>query len=199
MEIWWSSLGAALRVFYGIALVTSAALVLQLVLTLFGLDGEGDVDLDTDLDVDGHGGGGILSVRTVTAFFVGFGWTGVAALESGMSLLPAIVLATLVGSAFMAGVFFMMRALYGMRYSGTLDYRNAVGTVGSVYLKIPGRMAGPGQVEVMVQGRLRVAQAFTHAEGELANQARVRVVDVMDQNTLVVEPLEAEGGQSKEG
>ena len=90
----------------------------------------------------------------------------------------------------MLGVFFLMRFLYGLRASGTLDYRNAIGQVGVVYLPIPGGMAGPGQVEVTVQGRLRVVQAFTREAGRIPNRARIRVVDVMDQNTLVVEPLE---------
>ena len=44
-----------------------------------------------------------------------------------------------------------------------------------------------------MQGRLRVVQAFTKAEHEIPNQARVKVVDVLDQNTLIVEPL-ATGG-----
>ena len=48
----------------------------------------------------------------------------------------------------------------------------------------------PGQVEVMVQGRLRVVQALTRSETGLPNRKRVKVVDVVDQTTLLVEPLE---------
>lgn len=184
---WWSTLGRALQIYYGIALTTSALMLFQLVLMLFGMDGDSDFDVD---DIDDHGTGGILSVRTVTAFFVGFGWSGVAALEAGWELVPTIVVSTLVGGVFMGGVFALMRTLYGMRYSGTLDYRNAVGSVGSVYLRIPAAMAGPGQIEVQVQGRLRVVQAFTRAERELGNNERVRVTDLMDETTLLVEPLE---------
>jgi acylphosphatase len=54
-------------------------------------------------------------------------------------------------------------------------------------------MSKPGQVEVRVQGRLRVVQAFTRAGHEIPNQARVKVVDVLDQNTLIVEPLDTGG------
>ena len=185
---WWSTLGRALQIFYGIAITTSALMLFQMVLMLFGMDGDSDFDVD---DIDGHGGGGILSVRTITAFFVGFGWTGVTLLESGWSLVPTILVATVVGGAFMGGVFAVMRTLYGMRYTGTLDYRNAVGSVGNVYLPIPPAMGGPGQIEVLVQGRLRVVQAFTRAERKLGNNERVRVIDLMDDTTLLVEPLEA--------
>ena len=184
---WWSTLGRALQIFYGIALTTSALMLFQLVLMLFGMDGDSDFDVD---DIDDHGTGGILSVRTITAFFVGFGWTGVTALENGWTLVPTILVSTAVGGGFMMGVFALMRTLYGMRYTGTLDYKNAVGQVGNVYLRIPAAMAGPGQIEVLVQGRLRTVQAFTRAERQLGNNERVRVVELMDETTLLVEPLE---------
>jgi hypothetical protein len=184
METWWSSLGTALQVFYAIALASSLLLVLQLVLTLFGLDGDADVDThDTGLS--------FLSMRSVTAFFTGFGWGGVIAVKQGLGLWPSIGVALAIGGALMAAVVALMRAVYSLRYSGTLDYRNAVGAVGNVYLPIPGAMAGPGQVEVLVQGRLCVVQAFTRAPDRIPNQARVRVVDVVDPQTLLVEPVAA--------
>ena len=187
MDIWWESLATPLRVFYVIAISTTFFMLLQLAAMLFGL-GDGDVDVDgSDADL---GGGQVLSVRTVTAFFAGFGWTGVTALKAGYSLTVAIVLAVAVGGLFVLGVLALMRTLYGLRYSGTLDYKNAIGEVGNVYLKIPAAMAGPGQIEVRVQGRLCVVQAFTRADHDLDNRTRVRVVDTLDQNTLVVEPLQ---------
>ena len=191
MELWWGTLSGALRWFYAIAITTSVLMVFQLILMVFGMDGEME-DGDTDASA-ADGDVRLLSVRTVTAFFAGFGWTGVAALQSGSSLFTALVLAILVGSLFMGGVIVLMKALYGMRHSGTLDYHNAIGEIGDVYLRIPPAMSKPGQVEVTVQGRLRVVQAFTKAEHEIPNQARVKVVDVLDQNTLIVEPL-ATGG-----
>ncbi len=183
MEAWWATLNEPLRWFYAIAISTSALMVLQLVLMMFGLDGD---DFDA-VEGEVH----VLSVRTVTAFFAGFGWTGVAALQSGASLPRALVYAGGVGLLFMGGVLLLMRLLYGMRHSGTLDYRNAIGEIGNVYLRIPPAMSKPGQVEVTVQGRLRVVQAFTEAETEIPNQARVRVTGVMDRNTLIVEPVDA--------
>lgn len=191
IEAWWSSLTTALQVFYGIAIATSVLLGLQLVMLLFGFDGDHDA-ADYDAGDAAHGAGvGVLSMRTVTAFFTGFGWGGVGALKNGFALVPAVGIAVGAGGVLMAAVFFLMRGLYSMRYSGTLDYRNAIGRAGSVYLPIPGAMAGPGQIEVLVQGRLCVVQAFTRAADRIPNRARVKVVDVLDQQTLLVEPLDA--------
>lgn len=187
MEAWWATLNEPLRWFYAIAITTSLLMVFQLVLMIFGFDAD---DLESAADAV-EGEVHVLSVRTVTAFFAGFGWTGVAALESGASLPLALVLAVAVGGVFMGGVLLLMRALYGMRHSGTLDYHNAIGQVGSVYVRIPAGMSDSGQIQVSVQGRLIVAEAFTRSPTEIPSRAPVKVVDLLDQNTLVVEPLDS--------
>lgn len=185
MELWWNSLGAALQLYYAIAFAASALLLLQLLLSLVGFDGDADMDFDTEV----HDFGGYLSLRSLTAFFAGFGWGGVVALRGGMSVLGSSLVAVATGGVLMASVVALMRGLYAMRASGTLDYSNAIGQVGNVYLPIPPNMEGPGQVEVLVQGRLAVVQAFTRAGHRLPNRSRVRVTETLDQQTIVVEPL----------
>jgi hypothetical protein len=190
LDAWWNSLETALQVYYGIAIVTTFLLLLQLALAMFGVDHDADFDADVGMDV--HDSGlGILSVRSVTAFFAGFGWGGVVAIREGASVPMATTVAVLSGGVLMAMVVGLMRGLYAMRASGNIDYKNAIGAVGNVYLPIPAAMEGPGQVEVLVQGRLAVVQAFTRAERRLPNRERVRVVDTLDSQTLLVEPLSA--------
>lgn len=195
MELWWGELSEALRWFYAIAITTSVLMIFQLLLMVFGFDGDFD---DGDAEATGDGDLRLLSVRTVTAFFAGFGWTGVAAIRNGSSLMTALLLAILVGSAFMGGVVVLMRALYSMRHSGTINYRTTIGEVATVYMRIPGGMESPGQVEVMVQGRLMVAQALTRSSEQISSQTRVRVVDVLSENTLIVEPLNGGGTADSE-
>lgn len=189
MEAWWGDLGSSLQIFYGIAIVTSMLMAVQLAMMMLGFDGDSDMDGDMG-DGESHAvGSQVLSIRTITAFFTGFGWTGVSAIKGGLALPLSVILATAVGSVFMAGVFFLMRALSGLRYSGTLDYRNAIGVVGTVYLPIPAKMSGPGKIEVLVQGRLTIVSAFSHVSEILPNRSRVTVVEVIGQDALVVEPL----------
>jgi hypothetical protein len=189
MEGWWSSLGTPLQVFYVIALASSALLLLQAFLALLGFE----------VDFDEGGEVGFVSLRTATAFFTGFGWTGIIALKAGWSLPAALLAAGAAGGAFMAAVFALMRGLYSLRYKGNVDYRNAIGAFGTVYLPVPGAMGGPGQIEVLVQGRLRVVPAFTRAPQRIPNRARVRVVDTLDAQTLLVEPLDAPAAAPRTG
>jgi hypothetical protein len=184
---WWGSLDGALRVFYGIGLISALVLGIQMLSLFFGFDGDGG---DSDVSASEAGDASVLSVRTITAFFVGFGWTGVAMLKGGASVPVATVMGLLVGGVFMAAVFALMKLLYSMRASGTVDYHNAVGAIGQVYVTVGPGMDKAGQIELMVQGRLRTVAALTHATHALGGRTRVRVVGVVDDNTLLVEPME---------
>ncbi|MFV2038707.1 MAG: hypothetical protein ACC660_00520, partial [Acidimicrobiales bacterium] len=79
--------------FLVIAIVASAFLGIQLVMLMFGAD----MDFDSDMDVDASDGGGFMSVRSLTAFFGGFGWAGLAAQQAGWSGVASLTLALGVG------------------------------------------------------------------------------------------------------
>ncbi len=81
-------------------------------------------------------------------------------------------------------VFGVMRLLFSMRADGTLDYRNAVGLTGRVYVTIPARRSGAGQVEIMLQGRLIMAAAQTDAARRSSPQITIRVTAAQSDNTL---------------
>ncbi len=188
---WWGSLEGAYRVFYALGIVSALALLVQVILTVFGLDDLFDL-------ADGDGGASLLSLRTVSGFLAGFGWTGVVLLRAGYSTFVAAVGGTTVGLLFAGILFMIMRVMMSLRHSGTIDYRNAVGVAGKVYAPIAGGLSKPGQVEVLVQGRLRTVAAMTRHDRDLPTLSRIRVVDLLDQNTLLVAPLDAEEDDPKD-
>lgn len=185
---WWSTLQLERQIFYGIGILSLVVLLLQLGLSLIG------AELD-NLDLPGageHGSGvGLLSIRTVTAFFTGFGWVGAICLHRGMSLPLSIVLALAAGTVLMLGTYFLMVGMMTLQSSGTLDYKNAINQVGTVYSTIPAARSHAGQVEVMVQGRYITAEAFTAHPEPLKPGAKVRVTELIGVSTLLVEPLSA--------
>ena len=187
MNDWWNQLTPLLRIFWGIAVFAS---VFQILMFLGAILGSGhDFDHDAAADgADGAGGAQILSLRTLVAGMVGFGWAGVLALESGTSDAIAIAVALVCGVLFMLMVFGVMRFLFSMRSDGTLDYRNAVGLTGKVYVTIPAHRSGAGQVELMLQGRITMAAAQTDSAA-LSPQTAIRVTAAQSDNTLIVEPV----------
>ncbi|MFA4943890.1 MAG: hypothetical protein WC789_04235 [Lentisphaeria bacterium] len=196
MNDWWSGLSLELQIYYGIGIVFTLILVIQTLLLVAGGTGEGDASAEA-VDTGGEPTAGeadvaglhLLSVRGVTAFFVGFGWAGVLAARAGLDSLLAGVVALVAGSVFLVGVGLLMRALYALRSSGTLDYRNAIGRVGTVYIAVPPAGDGSGQVEVMIQGRLTLVEASNAGASRIPINSKVKVVALLDERTLRVEPL----------
>ena len=186
---WWDALNFNLQVFYGIAIIAMVALLLQMFLTLFmGLDDAGGMDGG---DVSSHDSGmSIFSVRGITAFFTGFGWTGVILTKRGLGLPPTLAISLVVGTALMLAIYLMMRSFMRLQSSGTLDYGNAVGQMGTVYLTIPPVQRAGGQIETMIQGRLVTAEALQKGTLPLKPGTKVKVVERIGSSTLIVEPLD---------
>ena len=189
---YWLHLTPTMKMFVGIGTISSAVLTLQMVLAMFGGDMDG-LDADVDIPDAGEGGAsGILSIRTIGAFFTGFGWSGAAMLQAGHGTGAATFVGIVVGSIFMALIFYLMTYLHSLRQEGTINYANAVGKIGSVYLPIPPHRKGIGQIEVLVQGRLKIVQAITDNDKKIGNRVAVRVTELVDTQTILVEPLENE-------
>lgn len=184
---WWENLNFDLQIFYGIAIISMIALVFQIILSVvFGMDDGMDAAGAGDHD----SGMGIFSVRGVTAFFTGFGWTGVVCTKQGLSLPVSIALALAVGGVLMIAIFLMMRSFMRLQSDGNIDYDNAVGQIGTVYVTIPPVQRPGGQVEIMIQGRLVTTEALQKGSQPLKPGTKVKVVARIGSSTLIVEPLD---------
>ena len=184
----YAAMEPAMKIFVTLGSISSFVLFVQMIFIL--LVG-GDVDFD--LGEVGEGGGtGIFSVRSIGSFFVGFGWTGAMLLEKGYSVGVATLGGVIMGSIILSAFLAMMRWMQSLKSDGTVDYKNAIGNIGTVYIPISPRRKGIGQIEVQLQGRLAVVGAVTDDEEKMETRTAVRVKDLIDTRTLLVERLEAE-------
>jgi hypothetical protein len=189
MSLWWSSLTGSAQFYWTIAIFATALQLLLLFGTLLGGhfdSGHGDGGADTSGDTESHSR--FLSLRVLIAFFVGFGWAGVLGLQQGMSGLSTAMASLVTGVIFMFLLAGTLRFLLAMRADGTLNYQNAVGQSGQVYVTIPPARSGPGQVEIMLQGRLITASALTDATMPLTPRTPIEVTAVDGATTLIVQP-----------
>ncbi|MEM6966874.1 MAG: hypothetical protein AAF573_19070 [Bacteroidota bacterium] len=192
---WWGSLNATEQVFWGISIIFSVLFIIQFVLSLIGLDFDTDTDLDVSTDVDTDGGYSLdpsftlFSVRSIIAFFTFFGWTGVLALNAGLGTMTAVILASISGFIAMAIVGYMMYLFSKLGESGNVDVKDALFQTGEVYLTIPETKRGQGKIHINISGSLREMDAITEGK-KLPTGATVRVVEVINEQLLVVEPVE---------
>ena len=202
---WWNALTIDLQAFYALGALGTGLLIIQLIMTVLGAGHDGMGGTDGLTGTDGlamdhvmpdaganleHGSGlGLVSTRSVIAFVAGFGWTGAMARHSGWSMLLSVATALVVGFSLMFLVFWLMRWLYSLRGSGSLDYRNAIGATGTVYVTIPAAGQGSGQIQVLVQGRLATVAAASAGPQAIASGRTVKVIQLLTGNTLLVEAL----------
>jgi len=184
---WWSSLVLEKQIFYAIGIVAISILIIQIFLTIIGIGAHHDANLGGHGDHDS--GIGLLSVRTITAFFVGFGWGGVIILNHGHSLVAAVIGGFGTGVVFLLVTALLIRSLLRLQGSGNLNYRNAIGVIGTVYSTIPAQESGGGQLELVLQGRLITAEAYSKTAEDLKPGSKARVVNLIGHSTLLVEPL----------
>lgn len=174
------------------AMLGTAFLLLRLLGLIIGAGHDGDFtdhvpDVHAGADHHGHGDGmQLISVTGGFGFLAGFGWGGLAALK-GTSWDMSWVIATAVASglAILLLQAFLFRSLLRLQASGNISLSSAVGSEGIVYIEIPGKLAGKGQVTLVVQDRRRQFNAITEGE-TLPSQTRITVVSMNSDNTLTV-------------
>jgi hypothetical protein len=184
---WWDELNLARQVFYGLGLLAGLMAVILAVLSMIGMEHHDAVDaIGTS---DAGDGGGIFSIKPLTGFFLGFGWGGGLALDGGLGMMAAIAVAVLSGGALMAIIVVMFRAIYGMRSDGTVRIEDALHATGTVYVTLPPAKVSGGQVVVSFRGRQETFFALNAADRAIPGGERVKVIQIVDPRTVLVEPL----------
>ena len=188
MEAWWDTLSLLGQCYWAVAVAGTTLMLVMLVLSFFALDGDGDGDVDMD-GPEGHPSGlGLLSTRAISAFLMGFGWAGIFCYNADVSGGLSILIATAFGVFWLWIIVKLIKFLYSLKHDGTVHYENAIGSTGQVYIPIPAGMQGNGQIQLTVQGRFRVVDAVTHHSERLEKNLRVRVTEMLDPSTVIVEP-----------
>lgn len=184
---WFNELTLAYQIFYGIGILALFLVVIQMIMTLIGFDG--DSGLDVDLGNIDHGSGiGLFSSQTLGAFFLAFGWVGVAALKNGASVIVSTAIASGFGFGAMFAMLVLLRAMLRMQAKGNLDYSSVIGQEGTVYTTIPGSDEdGGGQIQINIQGRFTTASARKVSPGALKPGQRCKVTGVNGPASFIVE------------
>ena len=115
-----------------------------------------------------------------------FGWVGLAAYSSGLSKGVSVLLACGAGVAMVFMMVVLLRNIGKLRYSGTMQIKNALHQIGNVYLFIPGNRKGTGKVSIRVQGSLHELDAITDDLTDIATGSIVKVTGIIDEGLLLV-------------
>jgi len=178
-----------MTVYFFLAVPASMLFLIRLTMAMFGADGG-----DNDAEDPGHhhddstGAFKMFSILSITSFFMAAGWMGLASRLS-WDLGPAA--SALLAVGFGTSVLFLTSGLsYGLKRlsnAPVYDNKDCLGTTGKVYLRIPPKGQGRGQVQVSVQGRQRILSAISVGP-EIQAFTAVKIITVGDDDSVVVEP-----------
>lgn len=187
---WFLSLVLFQQIYWGIALIGSFVFILVIITTFLGGD-SGDLDSDIDAEIDSDTGIGFqfITFKNLIGFFTLFGWSGIACIDAGLSKPLTIIISIVCGLIMMAVMAAMFYYMQKLNHSGTLNFKNAVGQVGEVYLTIGAKRSSIGKAHVRIQGALRELEALTDSEIDLKSGAVISVKDVTQNGILIVEQL----------
>ncbi|MFA5658722.1 MAG: hypothetical protein WC900_05500 [Oscillospiraceae bacterium] len=200
---WWNGLEPFLRIAYCIAIPATLLLVVQTILTIvgFGDSGEGmdfsdtsGIDMDIDVDTDVSDGSvyeasdisqtagaqpfQFFTIQGFVTFLCVFGWLTIALRRSGASQVISSVIGFLTGAIAMYGIAKLFQATLKLQSNGTLNINNAVGKSATVYIRIPGKAAAAGKVNVVIQERLVECDAITLGKNDLPTGSSVKITAV---------------------
>lgn len=185
-------------IFWFCALSGSGMLLIQLIINMFGISDHdsfdtGDVASDS-IDDAGHDSVDAkkfkwLSMQAITGFLMMFGWAGITCQNEfefqnfttiGISLAAGLFAALIIRSIF--------RLARRLRSSGSVyKIEDAIGQEAYVYQRIP--KGGVGKISMTLQHFTHEIDAISHREEELPSFMRVKIIEKIDDNTVLVTPI----------
>lgn len=174
------------------AIVGGTLFLLRLGMMLIG-GGVSDDALDTALEDAGSGAHDadfsfkLLSIQSLTSFFMMFGLVGLALLRANLPILLTVAGGMLAGFITVAITSVIFSQMKRLQTEGTINIQNTVGVEGTVYLTIPKN--GTGQVQLIAQGALKIFDASAKNKDSITVGEKIRVTGVTGGNTLVAEKI----------
>lgn len=213
MSAWWNELDLLMKILYCIAIPSSLLLLIQTVMSVMGFGDNGagfevsdtsGLDLDAgdavdfsevaDLPASGDGSNPLdystlrlFTIQGIIAFFTVFSWTSIISISSGTYELLGIIIGIILGFSVMVLVARLIKISSKLAENGTIDIRNCIGEIGTVYIPIPPENSGRGKIIIKVQDRFAEIEAVTGSDKMLSSNATVRVTDVYGDVVVVEE------------
>lgn len=174
------------------ALLGTGVLIIQLIMGELG--GDGAIDIDLDIDAHGDHPGvefGILSIQSISAFFLGYGWIGLAAYRFlNVGFTGAAFIAVLAGVGVAWLMVWLLRSFLKLQNNTNVSIHQTVGLEGEVYATVPPHELGRGEIILVINQSQHNYFATQEGIEPIATHSRVRVLRAdPGSNTIVVEPI----------
>ncbi len=176
------AMDATERSYWLLAIGVFIVFFIQTVLSFVGMDFDGDTDLDFDAS-----GFHLFTLKSLIHFLLGYGWTCALLYQSIDSLWVLNLLGIAAGCFLVYIIFAIMRMVMRFDEDGTFHLKDAVGTVGDIYLRVPEQRSGTGKIQFSKNGTTYEYDAVTDDHIPLATGDKARITAVVGNSLVVVE------------
>jgi membrane protein implicated in regulation of membrane protease activity len=168
-------------------IAVAATLFFALRLVVFNFFDFGDFGDDTSHAMESDEVFSFLSLQSILAFLMGFGWIGLAAMrEYHLDTLSSLALAFAAGALFTFLSALLMRQVKKLNKTTNINLSKCVDELGKAYTKFaPG---GAGQIQITINGRLATTNAINIGDEEIEAFAPIKVAKV-ENNVIYVQKL----------
>ena len=180
MTNWWITLPWEKQAFWSLAIVSSILLGILFLSSL--LEEEEDKTLENKTGFLNW-----LDSRFILVFFTGMGWAGLILFHNGFSLFFSIIWSAIFGLS--GALLIRWLDISGRRFrKGKMPQVGAIFSTGEALQSIPPHRNGFGKVQISDRQTHYTVDAIT-AGREIPRGAPVRVVDIIDDRVILVEPI----------
>jgi len=114
--IWWEGLSTLTKIYWMLVIPASAIFVIQLALSFLRKEPIHSNSLETSIaNIDTPITFEIINFKNFMGFFTGFGWSGLACIDSGLTTIPTLTISFICGFIVMASmaitIYFMSKLM----------------------------------------------------------------------------------------
>ena len=171
------------NVFIGISVFSTLLFILKLIIFIF-TGGDSEVDADFTTETETETSFTFFSVQSILAFFMGFGWTGLAASQQFHAAKTlSILIAFIVGVIFMFFSAYLMFCVKKLNHTVKKDLNELTGKYGKSYTAFEAN--AQGQIQIDFNNKLTILDA-TNSTNEKINSFEQIKVDKIENNTVYI-------------
>jgi hypothetical protein len=185
---WFQELTSFQKTYWVLTGISTLLFLFVLITTFIGADADDIGDVDAEIDADTGAGFQFFTFKNVVAFFAIFGWSGIASIDAGNSKSINIISSLFCGLAMMFVMAAMFYYISKLTSSGTLKMKNALNSIGEVYLTVGAKRSKVGKIQIKIQGALRELEALTDYDEDLKQGKIIKVIQVTNNGILIIEP-----------
>lgn len=173
--------------YYYLAWFATIFFVIKLIVfSVFG-GGDAEVSADFNTETDTDGTFHFISLQSILAFLMGFGWMGYTAIKTfSLGHFATFGCALAVGLVFMFISAYLMSLMKKLEKTVKKDKATALDKVGKAYTDFAPK--GDGRVEIEINEQITVVDAVNNTEEEIKAFDAVKVVKV-ENELLYVEKV----------